>query len=116
MSGIEVSEEIVHLLDGDAEAGLADLAGLRVFENVAGKIEPALHLLEPVLVLEPIFERAVVPAADVVEVEAVTGLAKLFNDVGVAEAVAEELVDEIADGLSEVGDFAWTASAVAALD
>jgi hypothetical protein len=59
--GIEIGQEIVHLFDGDADAGLVDLGGVRVLEDVAGEVKFFAQLVEPVLFLESIFVPAGMP-------------------------------------------------------
>jgi len=102
--GIEFGEEIVHLFDGDGEAGFADFGGIGIGKDVAREVETGLHLIEPILVFQPIFESAAMPGFDVIAVEMFDGFADFFDDLSVGATVEKELVDLVPDGFRELGD------------
>ena len=62
------------------------------------------------MLVEKILMIGFAPAGEVIFVEAVAGVTKPGDDLGVGDAVLEQEVDLVADGWREFGDFAGAAA------
>jgi|ERR1041385_4495774 hypothetical protein len=93
------------LNDGKLDGGLVELDGVIILEEVSGALTNGHDLADPGVVAEVVLVTAVEPIGNVfkVELEAVFGH---FETNGfVSGAVVEEVVDEVALGFGQLGDF-----------
>ena len=116
----EFGEEFAHADGGELEAEFLEFVGVSVAGQVEGEVEFASEEVEVFLVAEPILVAAGVPVGDVafgdrVRERRVGGLVELLNDLGVGDAVGEEIVYEVAEFFGEAGDFAVATRCVGGL-
>ncbi len=102
----EVTEEFANAGGGDLEAGFGELDRVAAVQGVGESFPADAHFLEPGLVLEPVLVAGTPPIRDVVGGDALGFGAKVLQDLAIGNAVIEHLVESLADGPREPGDFA----------
>jgi len=104
--GVEAEKDLPKLGSGEGATGVLE-GGLGVgVEEFLGEFEAGVNLVEEELLAEPVLVAAVFPSAEVVFAEVGGVRAEAEDDFGVGEAVLEQEVNLVADGLGEACDFA----------
>jgi len=101
-----LGEGFEDLADGELVGGLMELDDVVVLDEVGGVFAEEASFGDAVLVLRVKLETAVEPVGDVFAVERDAVFGHFDFDGFVGSAVVEHLVDEVALGFGEFGDFA----------
>ncbi len=107
------------LRGGEEIAGAVDGSGVEVAdfaEEVGGELHLGFGAGDGVLVFEVILVAALDPVGEVLEVEALAGVAEFVNDDFVREAIIEHAVKHVAGLFGESGDLAVAAGIYGILD
>jgi len=97
------------LCGGESEAGFVQAAGVGGGEDLCREVGFGRDLIEPLALKEPVLVTASLPFPDVGDIEVLAVVAEALDDVGVGKAVEEHLVDLVANGIGETGDFSVAA-------
>jgi hypothetical protein len=103
---VELRQELADAQRGEREGEVVELFDLVLAGEFGGEFEVGTVLFETLLVLEPVLETALVPVGKVVLGEVGDARAEGGEDVLVGETVVHELVEALAEGFGETGDFA----------
>jgi hypothetical protein len=108
-AGAEAHELIDHLGGGHAQAGFVEGGGVGGRQEVCGELGTGGDVFEPFALAEPILVAAFIVFVQMTGLEFFAVLAEALDDVGVGDTIEEPVIDLIAEGLGESGDFAFAA-------
>ena len=108
--GVGRQEELAEMSGSDLKAGGGQVNVVVVGQDVEDGFFANAVGSEAFLVQEPILVAALVPVGDVASGDGVAELSQGGDDFLVSDTVFEHVVDEVALGFGERGDFAVTAT------
>ena len=114
--GLEVVEEFTHLGGGHLEGRFGQLGGIVAVEKVGKGFLASTEVVAPVPFTEPGLVGEFLVLGDVVMGEAFAVVAELLDDFGVGNAVENGVIDLVADGFGEAGDFAVAGTGMSGCD
>ena len=104
--GADIGEGLADLSGGDFVGDLEGIDARGLIGQIEGQFVAGAALVEEELFFEPVAVAAGFPVDEVDVVEGGGGGAELGDDFGQGDAVEEHLVDLVAEGFGEAGDFA----------
>jgi hypothetical protein len=108
--GMSGQEELAEMSGSDLEAGGGQVDVVVVGQDVEDRFFANAVGGETFLVQEPVLVAALVPVGDVARGDGAAELSQGGDDFLVSDTVFEHVVDEVALGFGERGDFAVTAT------
>jgi hypothetical protein len=106
MRGFQVVEEFTHLCGGHLEGCFGQLGGVVAVEEVDKGFLAGEELVAAALFAEPGLEGEFPILGEVIPGEVCSMVAELTDDLAVRNAVENGVIDLVADGFGEPGDFA----------
>ena len=82
-SGIKGGQQIIHLRDGNAQAGGVEVLDVFMPGDFGGEVEPEAHFLDPSLVVKPFLVATGAPAGKVIGADVVASLGEFFDNKGI---------------------------------